>query len=80
MCVAMRPASTLSAAVFICGAVLGRIGRKIVLRLSQTRTGLAKYKALIDPAYNSQEPITPRCAVARRFWHSLPSAKAGDAK
>lgn len=31
-----RQPTTLRAAVFICGAVLGRIGGKIVLRLSQT--------------------------------------------
>ena len=45
--------------VFICGAVLGRIGRKIVLRLSQTGGGLAKSKALIDKVYKPPEPIAP---------------------
>lgn len=54
-----RQPSTLRAAVFVCGAVLGRIGRKIVLRLSQTGGGLAKHKALIDKACEPPEPIAP---------------------
>ena|GEM_PF-3197404 len=49
----------LHASVFVCGAVLGRIGRKIVLRLSQTGGGLAKHKALIDKACVPREPIAP---------------------
>ena len=45
-----RQPSTMRAVVFVCGAVLGRIGRKIVLRLTQTRGDLAKHKALIEKA------------------------------
>jgi len=37
--------------------VIGRIGRKIVLRLSQTGGGVAKHKALIDKAREPSEPI-----------------------
>ena len=54
-----RKPSTLRAAVFICGAVLGRIGRKIVLRLSQTGGGLAKHQALIGRACAPKKPIAP---------------------
>ena len=54
-----RKPSTLRATVFVCGALLGRIGRKIVLRLSQTGGGLAKHKALIDKACGPPEPIAP---------------------
>ena len=54
-----RQPSTMRTAVFVCGAVLGRIGRKIVLRLSQTGGGLAKHKALIDKACEPPEPIAP---------------------
>jgi len=54
-----RQPSTLRAAVFVCGAVLGRIGRKIVLRLSKVGGGLAKHKALIDRACKPPEPIAP---------------------
>lgn len=57
--------STLRAAVFICGAVLGRIGRKIVLRLSQTGGRFAKHKALIDNACKPLEPIAPLLPQAR---------------
>lgn len=54
-----RQPSTLRAAVFVCGAVLGRIGRKIVLRLSKVGDGLAKHKALINKACAPPEPIAP---------------------
>ena len=60
-----RQPSTLRAAVFVCGAVLGRIGRKLVLRLSQTGGGLAKHKALIDKACKPMEPIAPLLARDR---------------
>ena len=52
-----RKPSTLRTAVFVCGAVLGRLGRKIVPRLSQTGGGLAKHKTLIDKACAPKEPI-----------------------
>ena len=60
-----RQPSTLRAAVFVCGAVLGRIGRKIVLRVSQSGGGLAKHKALIDNACAPKEPIAPLLARDR---------------
>ena len=54
-----RRPSTLRAAVFVCGAVLGRIGRKAVLRLSQSGGGLLRHKPLIHKACAPQEPIAP---------------------
>jgi hypothetical protein len=60
-----RQPSTLRTAVFVCGAVLGRIGRKIVLRLSQTGGRLAKQKDLIDKACEPRGPIAPLLARDR---------------
>jgi hypothetical protein len=57
--------STLCAAVFVCGAVLGRIGRKNVLRVSQTRGGLVKHQALIDKACEPPGSIAPLLARDR---------------
>lgn len=54
-----RQPSTLRAAVFVCGAVLGRIGRKPVLRLSQTGGGLLRHQPLIHKACAPKEPIAP---------------------
>jgi hypothetical protein len=54
-----RQPSTLRAAVFVCGAILGRAGRQAVLRLSETWGGLAKHKPLIQKAVSSEKPITP---------------------
>lgn len=54
-----RKPSTLRAAVFVCGALLGRMGRKLVLRLSQSGGGLGKHKALIDRAQEAVKAIAP---------------------
>ncbi len=54
-----RKPSTLRDAVFVCGASLGRIGRKVVLRLSQSGGGLGKHKALIDKARQAGKAIAP---------------------
>jgi hypothetical protein len=54
-----RQPSTLRAAVFVCGALLGRIGRKLVLRLSQTGGGLAKHRTLIHKAREAAGAIAP---------------------
>ena len=54
-----RKPSTLRAAVFICGALLGRAGRKLALRLSQNGGGLEKHKPLIENALNTQIAIAP---------------------
>ena len=54
-----RQPGTLRAAVFVCGAVLGRISRKLVLRLSQNGGGLEKHKALIHKAREAVKAIAP---------------------
>ena len=54
-----RKPSTLRAAVFVCGAILGRAGRKLVLRLSKSGGGLAKHRALIDKARKAKTAIAP---------------------
>ena len=54
-----RKPSTLRADVFICGALLGRAGRKLALRLSQNGGGLEKHKALIDNALDAKIAIAP---------------------
>jgi hypothetical protein len=60
-----RQPTTLRAAVFVCGAVLGRMGRKLVLRLSQSGGGLAKHQALIHKAREPASAIAPLLARAR---------------
>lgn len=60
-----RQPSTLRAAVFVCGALLGRIGRKLVLRLSQNGGGLTKHKALIYKARAAVGAIAPLLTRAR---------------
>lgn len=69
-----RKPSTLRAAVFVCGALLGRAGRKLVLRFSQNGGGLAKHRALIDKAKEVKNAIAPLLPRARRpqvDWDTL---------
>lgn len=69
-----RQPSTLRAAVFVCGAVLGRISRKLVLRLSQNGGGLAKHQALIHKAReaaNAIAPLLPRRRPPRLDWDTV---------
>jgi len=54
-----RQPATLRAAVFVCGAVLGRAGRRLSVRLSQTGGGLARHKPLILKASEPPKPIAP---------------------
>lgn len=75
-----RKPSTLRAAVFVCGAVLGRAGRKLVLRFSQNGGGLAKHRALIDKAKEVKNAIAPLLPRARRpqvDWDTLSPGGAG---
>jgi len=71
-----RKPSTVRAAVFVCGAVLGRAGRKLVLRFAQNGGGLAKHRALIDKAKEVKNAIAPsrRCCRDResRRWIGTP--------
>ena len=69
-----RKPSTLRAAVFVCGAILGRAGRKLVLRLSKSGGGLAKHRALIDKARKAKTAIAPLLPRPRRpkvDWDTL---------
>ena len=61
-----RKPSTLRAAVFVCGAILGRAGRKLVLRLSKSGGGLAKHRALIDKARKAKTAVAPLLPRPRR--------------
>ena len=61
-----RKPSTLRAAVFVCGAILGRAGRKLVLRLSKSGGGLAKHRALIDKARKAKTATAPLLPRPRR--------------
>ncbi len=54
-----RRPSTIRASVFICGAILGRAGRKVVLRFSESGGGLKKHKPLIIAALNSEKSTAP---------------------
>jgi hypothetical protein len=56
-----RKPSTIRAAVFLAGAILGRAGHKRLLRFSQAWGGILKHKALIDAALHKPCP-------SRRFW------------
>ena len=54
-----RQPATLRAAVFVCGAVLGKKGRDIAMRFSESWGGIAKHKELIERALQSENAITP---------------------
>lgn len=66
-----RKPSTLRAAVFIGGAILGRCGRQTLLRFSQAWGGLHKHNPLINVALHVQKPIAPllaRSPVSSALW------------
>jgi hypothetical protein len=54
-----RKPSTLRTAVFVGGAILGRKGRDVVLRFSESWGGLKKHIPLIKAALNAGNPIAP---------------------
>lgn len=55
-----RQPATLRAAVFVCGAILGRSGRQLVLHLSASWGGLAKHKPLLDAVLGWRNSISPK--------------------
>jgi hypothetical protein len=55
-----RQPGTLRTAVFLAGAVLGTIGRDVVVRLSAAWGGLAKHKPLIETALNWLKTASPK--------------------
>lgn len=54
-----RKPSSLRAAVFVAGAILGRCGRQTLLRFSDAWGGLRKHNPLIEAALLPQSPIPP---------------------
>ncbi len=55
-----RQPATLRAAVFVCGAILGRNGRQVVLHLSASWGGLAKHKPLLDAVLRWRDSTAPK--------------------
>ena len=55
-----RQPATLRAAVFLCGAILGRSGHTRVLHLSAVWGGLDKHKPLLDAVLQWPDPTPPK--------------------
>ena len=58
-----RQPATLRTAVFICGAILGRSGRKPVLHLSTAWGGSEKHKPLLDAVLAWVKPTSPKLDI-----------------
>ena len=59
-----RQPATLRAAVFLCGAILGRTGRQAVLHLSAAWGGLDKHKPLLEAIFQWPESTPPKLTIA----------------
>jgi hypothetical protein len=57
---AYRQPGTLRVAVFLCGAVLGKMGREGVLKLSAAWGGLGKHKPLVDATLDWLNVASPK--------------------
>lgn len=55
-----RQPGTLRVAVFLCGAVLGKMGRERVVKLSAAWGGLGKHKPLVDAALDWLKCASPK--------------------
>jgi hypothetical protein len=55
-----RQPATLRTAVFVCGAILGRSGRQVVLHLSASWGGLAKHKPLLEAVLGWRDSTAPK--------------------
>lgn len=55
-----RQPATLRTEVFLAGAILGKMGRGLVLKLSAAWGGLAKHKPLVDAALNWLNATSPK--------------------
>ena len=55
-----RQPGTLRVAVFLCGAVLGVMGRDVVIKLSAAWGGLRKHKPLVDAALDWRKYPSPK--------------------
>ena len=59
-----REPATLRTQVFICGAILGRAGRRLVLHLSQSWGGLKTRNPLLDKILSWEIPTSPKLEPA----------------
>lgn len=55
-----RQPATLRTGVFLCGAILGRAGRQVVLHLSAAWGGLDKHKPLLDAVLHWRDQTSPK--------------------
>ena len=55
-----RPPGTLRVAVFLCGAMLGVMGRDVVIKLSAAWGGLRQHKPLVKAALDWLEAASPK--------------------
>jgi hypothetical protein len=55
-----RQPGTLRVAVFLCGAMLGVMGRDVVVKLSAAWGGLSKHKPLVDATLNWLNAASPK--------------------
>ncbi len=55
-----RQPGTLRTAVFLCGAMLGVMGREMVIKLSAAWGGLGKHKPLVDATLNWSNCASPK--------------------
>ena len=55
-----RQPGTLRVAVFLCGAVLGVMGRDVVIKLSSAWGGLTKHKPLVAATLNWRNVASPK--------------------
>ena len=55
-----RQPGTLRTAVFLCGAVLGVMGRDVVVKLSAAWGGLAKHKPLVEATLDWLTVASPK--------------------
>src|SRR5579872_5051326 len=55
-----RQPGTLRTAVFLCGAVLGKMGRDVVIKLSAAWGGLHKHKPLVAAALDWLKSASPK--------------------
>ena len=55
-----RQPGTLRVAVFLCGAVLGVMGREVVIKLSAAWGGLGKHKPLVDATLDWLNCASPK--------------------
>jgi hypothetical protein len=58
-----RQPATLRAQVFLCGAILGRSGHRVVLHLSTAWGGLTKRKPLMDSILSYVWPTSPKLEI-----------------